>query len=127
MTTPFERLDSDEARACFTRIQKRLREQNAWRDKYALGLAPMASQCAAYLRSARALAAMNDADEHKHLLETALKRTHRLTRKGLKQWFIALPPPEMNAQGEDAMIAALCAPLPRLTCSSSAQFDLMSK
>lgn len=53
--TPFERnCDTDEARACYTRIQKRLREQNAWRDEYALGLAPVAAAAAAYLRDARA-------------------------------------------------------------------------
>ncbi len=105
---------SPEACACYTRIQKRLREQNAWRDEYALGLAPLAAQCAAYLRDARALAAMKDTDKHKRLLETELKRTHRRTRQALKQWFVALPPPEMNAQGEDAEIAKLCAPLPKL-------------
>lgn len=40
--TPFERTcTTDEARALYTRIQKRFREQNAWRNEYALGLAPV--------------------------------------------------------------------------------------
>jgi NAD(P)-dependent dehydrogenase (short-subunit alcohol dehydrogenase family) len=105
--------DTDEARACYRRIEKRLREQGAWRDEFALGLAPMAVQCAAYLRDARALAAIKD-DEQRRLLEIELKRAHRLTRAALKLWFVALAAPEMNAQGEDAQIAKLCAPLPEL-------------
>lgn len=42
--------------------------------------------------------------------------------KGLKL-FAVLPPPEMNAQGEDAQIATLCAPLPKLIAPSPTSFD----
>ncbi len=113
--TPFERCTSPEARACFTRIQKRLQAQGSWRDEFALGLAPTAYQCAVYLHDARELAALEDTTPaaQKSLLEVQLKITHRLARQGLRL-FAALPPAALNAQGEDAVIATLCAPLPTL-------------
>ena len=83
----------------------------------------MASQCGSYLRDARAIAALRDyvTPETMHKLEARLRVTHRLTRQGLKL-FVVLPLPEMNAQGEDAEIAKLCAPLPKLVDPPPAPF-----
>ena len=92
-----------------------MRAEETWQDQFALGLAPTASQCGAYLRDARAIAALKEsvAPETMRKLEAQLRVTHRLARQGLKL-FMVLPPPETNAQGEDAEIAKLCAPLPKL-------------
>lgn len=112
--TPEDRLTTPEARALYTRVQTRLRAQGTWRAEYALGLAPTAEWCAEYLRGARALRTLNLSTEALRLHENILKHSLKLAREALRLWFAALPPAEMNAQGEDAMIATLCAPLPQL-------------
>ncbi|MGP1680196.1 MAG: hypothetical protein ACTS6J_23945 [Burkholderiales bacterium] len=54
------------------------------------------------------------------MLETQLYRTRELAREGLLL-FIDLPAAAaLNAQGEDAEIAKLCAPLPKLLDPESA-------
>jgi len=55
-----------------------------------------------------------------------LKHSLKLAREALRPWFAALPPAEMNAQGEGAMIAALCAPLPKLVNLPPAPLDCES-
>ena len=88
----------------------------AWRPEYTLGLAPLAAQCAAYLTEARAIrASVNLTPEVRMELEAGLQKTRRLTREGLVE-FQAIPGyrvpfPALNADGVDAEIAALCAPI----------------
>lgn len=100
------------ARACFVRIERRLRAEGLWEPQFALGLVSTAAQCAAYLTEARALRKGVPPKTAK-LLEAQLKRTHRLARQGLRL-FAVLPPAELNAEGVDTTIAALCTPLPQL-------------
>lgn len=117
MTPPPPWLTKDpEALACFHRVQQRLRARGEWRPEYALGLAPTATQCASYLGLARAVRAQkNITRENMEELEIELERTHRLAREGLIDFWVldparsALAP--LNAEGLDAEIAALCAPL----------------
>ena len=106
---------SPEARACFTRIRMRLRKQDAWQGEYALGLVPASAQCAEYLRTARAAATLSKmlSPESASAVDPLVQRSLRLARRGLK--FVAvLPHASLNAKGEDAVIATLCAPLPKL-------------
>ncbi len=108
-----------EARACYTRVQRRMREAGDWRDEHALGLAPMAAQCASYLRDVGAVGALKGyvPEQTMRKLEKQLYLTRELAREGLLL-FIDLPgAAALNAQGEDAQIAALCAPLPHLIVS----------
>lgn len=105
------------ARACFVRIEKRLRAEGIWESQFALSLVSTAAQCAAYLTEARALRKAMPPKTAK-LLEAQLRRTHRLARQGLRL-FVVLPPAALNADGVDAVIAALCAPLPQIVEKAS--------
>lgn len=118
--TPFERLDTPEARALYTRLHRRMLAEGAWLPQYALGLAPTAAWCAEYLREHRALRTLKLSAEALRLHENILKHSLKLAREALRPWVDLHEPPQVNADGEDAMIAALCAPLPQLVMSMTA-------
>lgn len=108
--------NNPEACACFIRVQRRLLAMGKWEPIDEITLAPVASMCASYLRFAREVHSLeNVSPENMRELEIGLERTHRLAREGLEQ-FLVIPPERVplaavNAEGLDAQIAALCAPL----------------
>ncbi len=123
MTPPPERLTDPEERACFFRVQSRLRSRGEWHDEFAIGLWPLAVQCVAYLRFARQVRALENVDslpadawsDALKELEKGLEETHRIARVLLVDFWM-IPAARMalcalTADGLDSEIAALCAPL----------------
>ncbi len=115
MTPPPERLTDPEERAFF-RVQSRLRSRCEWHPEFAIGLWPLAVQCAMYLRFARQVRALKDVDpDALKELEKGLEETHRIARVLLVDfWMIPadrLSLCALNAEGLNSEIADLCAPL----------------
>ena len=68
-----------EGRACFCRVQSRLRATGKWQQEYVFGLGPVASECALYLRFAREVRALKDVPpKNMRELEEDVEVTHRL-------------------------------------------------
>jgi len=104
-----------EGRACFCRVQSRLRAMGKWQEEYVFGLGPVASECALYLRFAREVRALKDVPpKNMRELEEDVEVTHRLAREGLERYWVIsperVPLALVNDEGLDADIVALCAP-----------------
>ena len=117
MTAPPPWFANDpEARACFARVRSRLRARGEWHPEFALGLVAVASACSRYLRFAHAIRALRDVDpENLKELEKHSEDYRRLVREILVDFWVI--PAErahisaVDAEGLDAEIAALCAPV----------------
>ncbi len=115
--TPEERLRREDlvAHRAFTRIRTLLSKRSEWRPEFALGLAALAPTLSAYLRTAHE-ARREDLDlALRKELEALAEEQRQIARDALVEF--AVLDPELvrfavvNAEGLDATISALCAPL----------------
>ena len=118
MTPPPPWLAKDpEALAAYFRIEARLRARGEWKSQYALGAALPAMACAAYLRFAREVhtKCKNTPPADLRKIEKSLKRYHLTARRALVLFHYfdpeRIPLSVVNAEGLDAEIASLCAPI----------------
>jgi hypothetical protein len=94
-------------------VQSRLIARGEWEPLFESGLELLASQCATYLRFARAIRALEnvEADELARM-ESTLADMHRLARRMIEGYLVILPKrvpfAVMNAEGLDADIVDLC-------------------
>jgi hypothetical protein len=112
-----------EARACFTRVQFRLRCRGRWDDLFADGLWRVAVQCAHYMRFTRKIRALENVDSMPadgwaaalKDLEMGAEEMRRLARRSLAEFMMIhgerVGLSVMNAEGLDSEIAVLCSPL----------------
>lgn len=114
--TPEHLLMSPESRACYQRVQSRLAARGEWREEYAFGLWPTAEACADYLSFARQVRALkNLTPSEQRNFEASVEKERASAREGLADFrmisYERVPLAAVNAEGLDAEIAALCAPL----------------
>jgi hypothetical protein len=111
---PFPPGIDPETRACFARLQARLKRQDLWQPLDDVGLAHAASSCAHYLQLLRESRASRDPLVRSLLAPLALQQ-HAFARELLAQYGVIdrehIHLAVMNRDGEDELIAALCAPL----------------
>jgi len=114
--TPEERLASEDpqAHACFVRVRALLAKRAEWRPEFAIGLEPVAEQCAFYLHEARTLCTVADPELQKEL--AAYTEELRMTAREALVEFAVLDPElsrfaALDREGLDATISRLCAPL----------------
>jgi hypothetical protein len=116
VTVPAWLANDPAARAAFARIRSRLVARGEWHPEFAIGLVAVALACSRYLRFARAIRALRDVDpENLKELEKHSEDYRRLAREILADfWMIPAERAHISAvdaEGLDAEIAALCAPV----------------
>jgi hypothetical protein len=116
--TPEDRLRQEDpvAHRAFVRIRTLLSKRSEWRPEYALGLSSLAPALSAYLRNARAFRAVENPEPMLlSELEQSLERTRQVARGVLVQFRVIDAELSrfavVNAEGLDATIASLCAPV----------------
>jgi hypothetical protein len=111
---PFPNGSRPETRACFARLQARLKRQGVWQPLDDVVLTHVASSCAHYLNLLRESRATPD-PLVRVLLGSIAKQQHEFARELLAQYAVIdrahVHLAVVNRDGADALIAALCAPL----------------
>jgi phage terminase small subunit len=116
MIPPPEWLTDPKARACFHRVQSRLLAMGRWNDIDASGLAALAAACGRYLGFASSIRALQNVEAYELArMQNTLEQTRLIARRYLAEFLMIphdrVPLAAMSAEGLDADIADLCAPL----------------